>query len=144
MLTRNATGNTQMSGYYSTNPHYAPPSHEQAERIERAEAEAGRLFASAVTAQTADLNRVLAALAPYRGRADWEHSRDIALASWRVATAEARALCEESMADLLRDGEVSAETFAKWDALAEREKAAAQYARWSLAGAFAGLPELVS
>lgn len=111
-----------MSGYYAANPHYAPDDYsEQRERFERCELEAGRMFAEATKAQTADLNAVLATIAPYRDSPRWERMRDAANAAWRVATAAAAELYEASMKDLMTLGEVSQETYAKWDALSALE-----------------------
>ena len=43
--------------------------------------------------------------------------RKAALSAFHIATADARKLAEESFEEILRDGELSEETAARWDAL---------------------------
>lgn len=106
-----------MSGYYSQNPHYAPTDFsEMREKYERCEEKAGALFAAATVAQTTLFHLVLRDL---RGLSAprYDRARAAAEAEFKRTTAAASELCEQSMQELMRDGEVSQETYEKWDAL---------------------------
>lgn len=107
-----------MSGYYAQNPHYAPTDFsEMRERFERCEEQAGKLFADATKPQAATFHRAMADL---RGLSAprYDRAREAAKAVFDRSTTAARELCEVTMRDLMLTGEVSQETYAKWDDLA--------------------------
>lgn len=107
-----------MSGYYASNPHYAPTDFSEArERFERCEERAGKLFADATKAQTAVYHRALSDL---RGLSAprYDRARDAAKAVFDASTAAARELCEQSIKDLMLTGEISESLSYRWDELA--------------------------
>ena len=89
---------------------------EHAERVDAAEAEAGRLFDAATVGQKQAHIDATAGLAGWATPFD-NRRREAALARWYATTAEARALFEASFEEILRDGESSEATMALWDAL---------------------------
>ena len=94
--------------------HETPAEHEG--RVDAAEATAGWYFDQSTTAQKAAYLRALADLTGlHTARA--ERAREAAKAVWFASTVGARALFETTFEDLMRDGEVSEETSALWDAL---------------------------
>lgn len=104
-----------MSGYYASNPHYAPTDFSEArERFERCEERAGKLFADATKAQTAVYHRALSDL---RGLSAprYDRARDAAKAVFDRSTAGARELCEETVRELMALGEMSEATSYRWD-----------------------------
>ena len=107
-----------MSGYYAANPHYAPTDlSEDRERRERCEREAATWFDDATGAQKASYLATLETIAPYRGAPRGERMRAAADRRWRDSTAEALALYEITLQELLRTGEVSEALAERWEAL---------------------------
>ena len=103
-------------GYYSANPHYEPADFsEERERLEAAEAQAGRWFNSATTAQLARFNDRMAVAAAYKGSPRWDRERDAAHREFSETTAAASALYEETVRELVLNGEVSEELAYRWD-----------------------------
>ncbi|WP_315729013.1 hypothetical protein [Bradyrhizobium sp. SZCCHNS2015] len=116
-----------MSGYYAANPHYAAPNFsEDRERLERCEESAAWFFNDATKAQKVAYDQAMADLRFLTGPR-YDRARAEADRSWREGTADARALYEETLQDLLRDGEVSEETAEKWDALEAAQSAKAAH-----------------
>ena len=94
---------------------YETPAEHEA-RVDAAVATAGWYFDQATTAQKAAYLRTVADLTGLQTpRA--ERAREVAKTVWLASTAGARALFETTFEDLMRDGEVSEETSALWDAL---------------------------
>lgn len=108
-----------MPGYYAANPHYAPTDFsEQRERLERAEAHAGRWFNDATKAQLARFNDRMAVASAYKGAPRWDREREAAHKEFHDTTAAARELSEETVRELMLTGEVSESLSYRWDELA--------------------------
>lgn len=90
---------------------------EDRERLERAEAHAGRWFNSATTAQLARFRDRMAVAAAYKGAPRWERERDAAHREFHETTTEARLLCEETVREMMTTGEVSEGLSYRWDLL---------------------------
>jgi nucleotide-binding universal stress UspA family protein len=110
-----------MSSYYAANPHYAADREsddQQAarENFERAEAEAGKWFARATVVQTTLFQMTMTDL---RGLSSpvYDRRREDARAEFKRTTAAAAALCDATVEQLVRTGEISEELCARWDAL---------------------------
>jgi hypothetical protein len=89
---------------------------EHQDRVECAELRVNWFFEKSTEGQSAAYERALRVVSGiHTPRA--EGFRAAALAAWHVATADARELLEESFEEILRDGELSEETAARWDAL---------------------------
>ncbi|WP_316196314.1 MULTISPECIES: hypothetical protein [unclassified Bradyrhizobium] len=118
----------EMSGsYYSANPHYASPDHsDDREHVARCEENAVWFFNQATKAQKAAYDQAMADTRWLRGPR-YDRARAAAERTWRESTAAARALYEETLQDLIRDGEVSEETAEKWDALEAAQSAKAAH-----------------
>ncbi|KYK44524.1 hypothetical protein A1D31_14085 [Bradyrhizobium liaoningense] len=92
---------------------------EHTERVEAAEATAGRYFASATAKPLQAFHDAMAFLRPFRGPV-WDRRRAAAQAAWEQATAGARELFNITADEIMRDGEVSEATSLAWDVLAEQ------------------------
>ncbi|UZE51877.1 hypothetical protein ONR75_15700 [Rhodopseudomonas sp. P2A-2r] len=110
-----------MTSYYAANPHYAADREtddQQAarEQFERAEAEAGAYFARATVVQTTLFQMTMTDL---RGLSAprYDRARDEARAEFKRTTAAAAELCDATVEELVRTGEISEELCARWDAL---------------------------
>jgi hypothetical protein len=88
--------------------------HEQ--RVEAAEETAGRYFDHATAGQKAIYVRAIQDLSGLHAPR-YDRAREAANAAWYASTSEARKLFEATLEELMRDGEVSEETSALWDAL---------------------------
>ena len=89
---------------------------EHQDRVECAELDAAWYFEDATKGQSAAYERALRTVAGiHTPRA--ERFREAALSAWYIATADAGKLFEETFEEILRDGELSEETAARWDAL---------------------------
>jgi hypothetical protein len=90
---------------------------EYADRVERAETCAGRCFADATKAQAAIYQRAMADL---RGliAPRYDRARQAAKAAFKASTTAASELSEETLRELLTDGEVSEALNNRWDLLA--------------------------
>jgi hypothetical protein len=89
---------------------------EHQDRVECAELDAEWYFEDATKRQTAAYERALRTVSGiHTPRAD--RFREAALSAWYIATADAGKLFEETFEEILRDGELSEETAARWDAL---------------------------
>jgi len=89
---------------------------DHAERVERAEHQAGRYFQDATVRQKAVYD---AAMASLRGldAPGYQRARAAASAEWARSTAEAADLYEISASEIMREGELSQETGYLWDEL---------------------------
>lgn len=94
-------------------------------RVEAAEREAGRYFASATMQQLDTFNKSMAFLRPFRGPT-WDRRRAYAQAVWNETTAGARELFEITADEIMRDGEISEATALAWDVLDEMAAQASQ------------------
>ncbi len=92
---------------------------EHAERVEAAEATAGRYFASVTEAQRQTFTDTMAFLRAFSGPV-WDRRRAAAKATWEQTTAGARELFSITADEIMRDGEVSEATSLAWDVLAEQ------------------------
>lgn len=92
------------------------PVSEDQERFELCEEQAGAWFASATVTQTAIWHQALSDL---RGLSAprYDRARDAANAEFHRTTAAARELCEETVRELMRDGEISETLSYRWDEL---------------------------
>jgi hypothetical protein len=89
---------------------------EHQDRVECAELRVNWFFEDATEGQSAAYQRALRTVSGiHTPRA--ELFREAALSAFHIATADTRKLVEESFAEILRDGELSEETAARWDAL---------------------------
>ena len=91
---------------------------EHAERVAKAEEEAGWYFARATKDQKAEYDATMRDLLGLTGPR-WNRAREAAMAKWRADTAPARELFERTFEELMRDGEVSEATSFAWDELAK-------------------------
>jgi len=91
------------------------PVSEDQERLERAEATAGRWFADLTKPQLARYNRRMADAHPYRNSPRWERERLFAKREFEEGTAEARRVYELAMRDLMTTGEISEATNYAYD-----------------------------
>lgn len=87
------------------------------ERLQAADTAAGRWFNSATVAQLARFRDRMAVAAAYKGAPRWERERDAAHREFHETTTEARALCEETVRELMQAGEVSEALSYRWDEL---------------------------
>ena len=125
-------------GYYSPNPHYAPDDFsEDAERLEACEQEAGRYFASVTSRQKTEFDNRMAYIRPWSGSPRWERERAAAQRRWDETTAEARALLDRTVRELMLTGEVGPDLDAEWVQLASKEAAKSIDAFRALGGKFA-------
>ncbi|MGJ4954599.1 hypothetical protein ACQR1H_03065 [Bradyrhizobium sp. HKCCYLRH2015] len=115
-----------MSGYYAANPHYAAPDRsEDRERQERAEETALWYFQSATKLQKSAYDAAMAEAVRLSGDAFYS-ARDAADKAWRTDTAAARSLFDETVAEVLRTGEVSEETGDRWQEIEDTAEARAR------------------
>lgn len=91
---------------------------EYAERVERAEAHAGRWFADATKPQLAIYNDRLAVAAAYKGAPKWDRFREAAQREFARTTEAAAELANLVFAELMTAGEVSEALSYRWDELA--------------------------
>ena len=98
-------------------------SQEHAERVEAAEATAGRYFASATAKQRQAFTETMEFLRAFSGPM-WDRRRRDAQAAWEQSTAGARELFNIPADEIMRDGEVSEATSLAWDVLAEQAETA--------------------
>ena len=96
---------------------------EHAERVAAAQERAGWYFDDATKPQKGTYKRAIAGMANLQGDS-WDRAHEAATASWYASTAMARDLFERTFEDLMRDGEVSEQTGALWDALPSHTEAA--------------------
>jgi hypothetical protein len=96
---------------------------EHAERVASAQESAGWYFDQATRPQKADYKRAVAALSNLQGLSH-DRALEAANRAWYASTAKARDVFERTFEDLMRDGEVSEETGALWDALPSHIEAA--------------------
>ena len=89
---------------------------EHDERVEAADAEAGRYFDDATKVQKAAYTLAISDLRGLSGPR-YERARADARAAWDASTEQARELFYITADEIMRDGEVSEETGALWDAL---------------------------
>lgn len=89
---------------------------EHAERVEAAEAEAGRYFDEVTKAQKAAYTLAMSDLRGLSGPR-YDRARAAARAAWEASTEQARELFYITADEVMRDGEVSEATAALWDAL---------------------------
>jgi hypothetical protein len=92
---------------------------EHAERVDAAEAEAGRYFDDATKVQKAAYTLAMNDLRGLSGPR-YDRARAAAKAAWTASTEKARELFYITADEIMRDGEVSEETSALWDALSPR------------------------
>ncbi|MGJ4928123.1 hypothetical protein ACQR1I_16670 [Bradyrhizobium sp. HKCCYLS2038] len=118
-----------MSGsYYSANPHHARPDRsEERERQESAENSAFWYFKSSTKRQKAAFDAAMARAATLNGGAH-HVAKQAAHEAWHSTTADARALYEETVAEILRTGEVSEETGDRWQEVEDAAEARARAA----------------
>lgn len=90
---------------------------EHQERVETAEKDARWYFEQATKPQQAAALEAKAVADAYAGTPRYKREITKINRAWAAATAEAWALRELTGEEILRDGEVSEETSAKWDAL---------------------------
>lgn len=113
-------------GYYSANPHYLPEDFSgDIARLARAEAEAGSWFDYATKPQAARYNERMAVAVAYRGAPKWDRIRDAAKKEFAETTAEAAALCDETVQHYIAHGEILEALADRWEALAAKTSAAA-------------------
>ena len=86
------------------------PVNEDQERLERAEATAGRWFADLVKPQTARFNQRMAEIAPYKDSPRWEREKIAAERRFHDTTFEARRVFELVKCDLMTLSEISEAT----------------------------------
>lgn len=91
---------------------------EYAERVERAEAEAGSWFSCATKDQAATYNDRMAVAAAYKGAPKWERFREAAKREFERTTLAAAELCNLTFAELMTAGEVSEDLQDRWELLA--------------------------
>lgn len=91
---------------------------EYAERVDAAEATAGRYFADATKPQATLYNDALRVIAPYKGSPRWDRERAAIERKYRRTTLAAAELANLTFAELMTAGEVSEELNDRWDALA--------------------------
>ncbi|MGY3535380.1 hypothetical protein [Bradyrhizobium sp. USDA 4452] len=91
---------------------------EYAERLERAEAEAGWYFKTSTTQQQARYADRMSVAAAYKGSPRWDREREAAQKEFTETTAAASELCTETMHELMTIGEVSEALSYRWDELA--------------------------
>ena len=96
---------------------------EHAERVSAAEVSANWYFAKATKPAHQHWRDTLTVIEPYRGSPRWTRLRDAAQEKYRAATSEAHALYEFTAEEIMRTGEVSEETGAKWDAMMKLDAA---------------------
>ena len=94
------------------------PVHEDQERLERAEATAGRWFADLVKPQTARFNQRMAEIAPYKDSPRWEREKIAAERRFYDTTFEARRVYALALRDLKTTGEISEATNYAYDEVA--------------------------
>lgn len=123
MPTTAATDLNHPSQYAKNHWRHHESSEDHADRVERAEQEAGRYFAGATVRQKAAYDAALSGLRGLHGPR-YERARIAAKAVWARSTADARDLYEISADEIMRDGELSEETANLWDDLEAREAAA--------------------
>lgn len=87
-----------------------------ANRVAKAEQEAGEYFASVTKDQKAEYDATMRSLLGMTGPR-WDRARDAAKAAWKVATAPASELYDRTVECILETGEVSEELSTAWDAL---------------------------
>lgn len=116
-----------MSGsYYSANPHYSRPDYSaDHERQARAETSAYWYFKSATAQQKAAFDAAMAGAAPLTGIA-FQVAKQRAHDAWESTTAEAHALFDETVTEILRTGEVSEETGDRWQEIEDASEARAR------------------
>ena len=89
---------------------------EHQDRVECAELDAAWYFEDATKGQSTAYARALRTVSGiHTPRA--ERFREAALSAWYIATADAGKLFEETFEEILRDGQLSEATAARWDAL---------------------------
>lgn len=90
---------------------------EHADRVAAAEQRANWYFAKATAPQQQHWRDTISVIEPYRGSPRWARLRDDAKAKFEETTREAHELYEFTAEEIMRDGEVSEATSARWDAL---------------------------
>ena len=90
---------------------------EHADRVASAEHKANEYFAAATAPQFQLWRDTISVIEPYRGSPRWARLRDQAKATFEKTTREAHELYEFTAEEIMRDGEVSEATSARWDAL---------------------------
>ena len=102
--------------YYSSNSHYAAADFSaDAERRERAEAEASRWFNDLAAAQIALFNERMDVARAYKGAPKWDRVRDAAKREFERTTAAASHVATLVMADMMTAGEISEATSYAFD-----------------------------
>lgn len=89
---------------------------EEASRVEAAENEASFHFNRATAKAQAEYEATSRDLLGMKGP-KWDKARDAAREKFKAETAEAKALLEHTIQEILNDGEMSEATDAAWDAL---------------------------
>lgn len=102
--------------YYSSNSHYAAADFSaDAERRERAEAEASRWFNDLAAAQIALFNERMDVARAYKGAPKWDRVRDAAKREFECTTAAASHVAALVVADMMATGEISEATSYAYD-----------------------------
>lgn len=91
------------------------------ERVDSAEAQAGRYFDDATKTQkaayTASIGSLLGMVGP-----KWNRAREAARSLWTASTEEARRLFDQTVEQLLETGEITDELSEAWTALERRDE----------------------